>query len=182
MKLRRLCFYRCVSVHRKVSASVPAGIPPPRVDIPRDQTPSGQTPREQTPPGADTPKVRHLPRSYPLEQTPNQEQTPPWSRHPPHKQTSPGADTPQEQTPPKIFLVLFFLFAFFFAFFAFFCFLLHFFAFYCIFLHFFYTPTPRYSTGDGHCCGRYVSYWNAFLLFLFHIRCGADDSTDATFR
>ena len=29
-----------------------------------------------------------------------------------------------------------------------------------------YTPTPRY----GHCCGRYASYWNAFLfIFEFEV-------------
>ena len=64
-KLRRLYFYRRVSVHRGVgvSASVHAGIPYP-------------------------PKSRH-----PLEQTPP-EQTPPKSRHPPRSRHSPGADTP----------------------------------------------------------------------------------------
>ena len=102
-KLRRLCFYRRLSVHRGgVSASVHAGIPHP----PREQTPWEQTP---PPPGADTP----------LEADTPPEQTPPWSR-------PPGADTPREQTPPRS------------------------------------RPAPRY----GHCCGRYASYWNAFLLIL----------------
>ena len=70
--MRRLCFYRHLSVHGGgwggvgVSASVHAGIPHP--PTPRDQV----HPWEQTPPGADTPL----------------EQTPPGSRHPP------GADTP----------------------------------------------------------------------------------------
>ena len=72
----------CHSVHRGVSASVHAGIPPP---------PGAETPWEQTPP-----QSRQPPRSrHPLEQTPS-EQTPPWSRHPP-----PGADIPQEQTSPE---------------------------------------------------------------------------------
>ena len=69
--------------------------------------------------------------------------SPPRSRHP-----SPAADNPREQTtppgadtpPPKFFL-----------------FFLHFSS---IFLHFFTPP----NTGDGHCCGLYASYWNAFLL------------------
>ena len=50
-KLWRLCFYTCLSVHKRGSASVHAGIPPPRVDIPQEQV----APREQTPPGAGTP-------------------------------------------------------------------------------------------------------------------------------
>ena len=71
-KLRRLCFYRRLSVHRGVSASVHAGIPhkPPQEQTPpQSRPPWEQTPREQTPP---------------LQQTPY-----------------PGADTPQEQTPPR---------------------------------------------------------------------------------
>ena len=111
-KLRRLCFYRHLSVHRGVgvSASVHAGIPhpPQEADPPEADTP----PQEQTPPTADTP----------------QEQTPPKSRHPPE------ADTPQEQTPPRSRHPL-------------------------KSRH----PPPRY----GHCCGRYASYWNAFLFLIF---------------
>ena len=51
--LRRLCFYTCLSVilfTREVSASVHAGIPPPRKQTPREQT---------TPSRADTPRRRH---------------------------------------------------------------------------------------------------------------------------
>ena len=101
------------------------------------------TPPEQTPPGS-----RHPPR----------EQTPPWSRHPPRADTPPKSRHPQsrhpqsrhthprEQTPPPPGAD---------------------------------TaprgadtplpgsrppgadsPPPRYS----HCCGRYASYWNAFLF------------------
>ena len=104
-KLRRLCFYRHLSVHRPVgvSVSVHAGIPHPlEADTPWEQTPPQnrhplkQTPLEQTPLGADT-----SPRAdTPLEQTPPKADT-----HPP-EQTPPGADTPLgvdplEQTPPQ---------------------------------------------------------------------------------
>ena len=53
-------------VHRGVSASVHAGIPP-EADTPRKQTPpwSRQSPRSRHPPETDTPRSRH-----PLEQTP----------------------------------------------------------------------------------------------------------------
>ena len=62
----------CDSVHRGVSASVHAGIPPTRPNTPWSRHP----PRADTP-GADPPGSRHPP-----------EQTPPQSRHPP------GVDTP----------------------------------------------------------------------------------------
>ena len=78
-KLRRLCFYRCLSVHRGVGClpQCMLGYHPPGADTP--------------PPRADTPREQTLPH--------------------------PGADT----------------------------------------------PPPRY----GHCCGRYASYWNAFLFILY---------------
>ena len=99
----QICFYRpqqscgqgniftpvCHSVHRGVSASVHAGIPPPEQRPPRSRHPPEQTtPQEQTP----------------LEQTPS-EQTPPWSRHPPGaviplEETPPRADTPRSRHPP----------------------------------------------------------------------------------
>ena len=55
--LRRLCFHRCLSVHRGVCpiACWDTPIPPgrhPRANTPR-QTPPGQTPPGQTPPWAD---------------------------------------------------------------------------------------------------------------------------------
>ena len=28
------------------------------------------------------------------------------------------------------------------------------------------TPRQATPTEDGYCCGRYASYWNAFLLYL----------------
>ena len=75
----------CDSVHRGrgVSASVNAGITPPRSRHPPEQTP----PWEQTPPRADT---------HPPEQTPT-----PQSRHPPPRADThpPGADTPQRRPP-----------------------------------------------------------------------------------
>ena len=58
MKLRRLCFYTCLSVHGGGVCLVHAGIPPPG---------SRQPPRSRHPPGADTP----------LEQTPPHQQTSP---------------------------------------------------------------------------------------------------------
>ena len=85
-KLRRLCFYRRLSVHGGVgvSASVHAGIPSPGADTP---SPGADTPLEQTPP---------------QDQTPPQEQTPPRSRHPPGPDTPPSRQTdPPEQTPPE---------------------------------------------------------------------------------
>ena len=55
--LRRLCFHRCLSVHRRVSASGPGG---GVSATPPGQTPLGandptQTPPEQTPPGQTHP-------------------------------------------------------------------------------------------------------------------------------
>ena len=90
----------CDSVHRGVSASVHAGIPPgsrhppweqtpPRSRHPHEQTPprsippGSKPPHKQTPPGADTPLGADTP----------QEQTPPGIRHPPEQ-------TPLEETPP----------------------------------------------------------------------------------
>ena len=77
------------------------------------------------------------------------EQTPPWSRHPleqtPQSRHPPGQTPPQEQTPQAD------------------------------------TPLPLEQTPpwsrhsppeadnppeNGHCCGRYASYWNAFLLTI----------------
>ena len=74
-KLRRLCFYTCRSVilFTGGSASVHAGIQPPRPGTPRPGTPRPGTPSEQTPP-----RSRHPP-----DQAPQQEQTPLRSRHPP---------------------------------------------------------------------------------------------------
>ena len=81
-KLRRLCFYRLLSVHRGGgSASVHAGIPPPKSRHPPEQTP----PWEQT----HSPGSRHPPGSRP-----------PWSRHPPGSRHPPSRHPP-EQTPPR---------------------------------------------------------------------------------
>ena len=91
------------SVHRGLSVSVHAGIPPPtRSRHPQSRHPLGaDTPRADTPLGADTPLSRQPPDQIPT--TPRSdtplEQTPSGSRHPP-EQTPPGANTPMEQTPP----------------------------------------------------------------------------------
>ena len=77
----------------------------------------------------------------PPEQTPPGADTPgadtPQSRHPPGADTPLGADTPQEQTPPQS-------------------------------RHPPRADTPKEQTSppgrDGHCCGWYASYWNAFLF------------------
>ena len=83
-KLRRLCFYRRLSVHGGVgvSASVHAGIShPPEQTPPRSRPPRADThpPVADTPLGADTLLGADTPR----------EQKPP-----------PGADTPPEADPP----------------------------------------------------------------------------------
>ena len=73
-KLRRLCFYRRVSVHRGggvcLSACRDTTPLPPGADIPlgsRHLPPRVDTPQEQTPPGADTPRSKHPPGSrHPL--------------------------------------------------------------------------------------------------------------------
>ena len=62
-KLRRLCFYRRLSVHRGVgvSASVHAGLPPPRSRHPPSRHPPEQTPPwEQTPPPEIRPLLRKV--------------------------------------------------------------------------------------------------------------------------
>ena len=72
-KLRRLCFYMCLSFSPQGgSASVHAGIPPPRDQAtppPRDQTSPGRDPLgPDTTPIADTPRSRHHPGPAPLPQ------------------------------------------------------------------------------------------------------------------
>ena len=80
-KLRRLCFYTCLSFCSQWgSASVHAGIPPGPRTPPRDQA----HPPEQTPPGS-----RHLPPGADIPRADN----PPGSRHPPPLSS-------REQTPP----------------------------------------------------------------------------------
>ena len=114
-KLRRLCFYRCLSVHRGRGVCLSAWWD----THPPEQTPLSRHPQEQTPP-----RSRHPREQTPLDQTPP-EQTPP------RADTPLGADTSQSWHFPEL------------------------------------TPPPEADTPprDGHCCGRYVSYWNAFLLF-----------------
>ena len=99
-KLRRLCFYTCVSVHRGGLPQCMLGYhhpspPPPEAGTSPEQTPPrSRHPREQTPP---------LPGSRPPRAV-----SPPGSKHPPRSRQPPLA--------------------------------------------------------DGYCCGRYASYWNAFLF------------------
>ena len=173
MKLRRLCFYRRLSTGGVCLSAwcdtPPVSRHPPEQTPPWEQTPPIADPLEQTPPQNRHPRSRH-----PLEQTPPPwSRHLPWSRHPPRTDTPgadtpwcrhplPGADTspgsrhphsrhPPQQTPPE------------------------------------HTPQeqthpqpPREDTPwkqtppsahtcsrDGHCCGWYASYWNAFL---FHRR------------
>ena len=104
---------------------------------------SAQCMLEYHAPRADTPPAQRPPeQAHPLEQTPP-EQTPPGSRHPPEQtppgaDTLPGPDTPRADTP--------------------------------------WTTTPWTTAPPGpdpppgrhgHCCGRYASYWNAFLFKIY---------------
>ena len=102
-KLRRLCFYRRVSVHTggMVSASVHAEIPhPTRSKPPPEQTPPSRHTQEQTPPwsrhllpGADTSPLSRHPHSHPWEQTPPRADIPPGSRQPPPPERRPLLQT-----------------------------------------------------------------------------------------
>ena len=72
----------CDSVHRRVSASVQAGIPHP----PWSRHPSGaDTPLEQTPPRADTPPPEQ---TLPRVNTPPHQIRHPWSRHSPEQKVN----------------------------------------------------------------------------------------------
>ena len=112
-KLRRLCFYTCLSFcSGGGSASVHAGIP---------------LPWTRHPLGADAPWTRHPP-----EQTPPGSRHPARSRHTPREQTPSRPGTPQGADTP---------------------------------LGTRHTPGPGvHPPADGYCCGRYASYWNAFLF------------------
>ena len=120
-KLRRLCFYTCLSVHRGSTWAVPPG--------------TRYSPQDQVhPPGPGTPPgTRYTPPGY-HQVHPPEPGTPPGTRYPPpwdqvpwDQVHPPGPDTtPRDQVHPPGTQ---------------------------------YTPPP----GDGYCCGRYASYWNAFL-------------------
>ena len=117
-KLRRLCFYRHLSVDGggDVCLSACWDNNPPKQTPPWSSHPPGAAMnRSRHPPGADTPPLGADP---PWEQTPS-----PGGADTP----SPGADTPWSSHPTGSRDPV---------------------------------PPPRY----GHCCGRYASYWNAFLL------------------
>ena len=100
-KLRRLCFYRRLSVHSGVgvSASVHAGIPHPSHPCSRHPPrskhhPGADTPRSRPPPGADTPRGKHPPVAD-IPSGSRHHPPPYWSRHPL------GADPPGADTPPR---------------------------------------------------------------------------------
>ena len=118
-KLRRLCFYTCLSVHRGSLPQCMLGYHTPRTRY----SPGPGTPWDWAPPIPDTPRTRQPPNQvpprtrHPLGPGTPQDQAPHRTRHP----TGPG--TPQDQAPPP-------------------------------------PPPPA----DGCCCGRYASYWNAFLF------------------
>ena len=121
-KLRRLCFYRRVSVHGggdiclSACSDTRSKPPPPRADTPRADTPPEQTaPQSRNPPRANPPQSRH-----PQSRYPPQSRQPPQSRNPPQSRHSPRSRQPHRSR----------------------------------------HPSPR----DSHCCGRYASYWNAFLF------------------
>ena len=145
-KLRRLCFYKRMSVHRgEYLTRYPPRIryPPPGPGTlpgtrytPRDQVPP-QDPLDQIHP----PRTRYTPQDqvHPLDQvpprpgtsqtryTPGTRYTPQDQVHPPDQVNPPGPGTPPStRYPPGPGT----------------------------------PPPPRY----GFCCGRYASYWNAFLF------------------
>ena len=104
----------------------------------------GIHPLEQTPPEADPPGSRHPPGN----RHPPGADTPLWADTPLGADTLPEADppgsrhppeqtSPQEQTPPLPPRAD---------------------------TPGVDTPQSRHPPGDGHCCGHYTSYWNAFLL------------------
>ena len=86
-KLRRLCFYTCLSFcSQGSSASMHAGIPPPGSRHP--------PPLDQAPPGAGNPSPgsRHPPEQAPPPTRQPPEQTPPQTRHPPRSRHPPSRD------------------------------------------------------------------------------------------
>ena len=72
-KLRRLCFYTCLSVHRRGICLSACWDTPWDQALPKQTPPVGPgTPQTRHPPRADTPQAQ-----APLEQTPSWNQTPP---------------------------------------------------------------------------------------------------------
>ena len=120
-KLRRLCFYTCLSVHG--GGCTWAGIPPRQVPL-WDQV---HPPGPGTPPWDQVhhPQGRYTPRAGT-----------PWDQvHPPGPGTPPGTRyTPRTRYPPPGQV---------------------------------HPPGPGTPPADGYCCGRYASYWNAFLFCHF---------------
>ena len=106
--LRRLCFHRCLSVHRGVPAQVPPSqVPTWQVHPLVGTAPSRHNPQVGTPPTpqqvhpqASTPLLAGTPRQVhpPSRHTPPR-QVPPWQVHPPTG-TFPWAVPPKAGTPP----------------------------------------------------------------------------------
>ena len=97
--LRRVCFHRCLSVHRE--GNTWAGTPPGQVHPPGRHNPSpslGRYPQAGTPPGQVHPLGRYTPQAGtpPGKYTP----LPSLGRHPFWADTSTWAGTPQAGTPP----------------------------------------------------------------------------------
>ena len=97
--LRRLCFHRCLSVHRGVCLSAcwetPSSLPSRETPLPR-RPPSRETPPCQgDPPAKETPPAgRHPPRGNPPAKDT------PLPRRPPAKETPHQGDTPLPGRPP----------------------------------------------------------------------------------
>ena len=112
--LQRLCFYRCLSVHRGVSHQGDhlVGRPPGRETPWQGDPPSRETPQQGDPPGRRHPPGRRYPlgRRHPLAGRPPQEggipqqgdplagrppgkEAPPGRRHPLGRRHSPGRET-----------------------------------------------------------------------------------------
>ena len=102
---RRLCFHRCLSIHRGMwqtpPGQTPPGWTPPRADTPWQSPPQADTPLgKHTPPGqthtpwADThPLGRHTP--------PGRTHTPWADTHTPGQNHTPGQTFPRADTPPS---------------------------------------------------------------------------------
>ena len=140
----RLCFHRCLSVHREGGVHpCQTDMPPCQADTPQADTPlSGRHPMpgRHTPVRQTPPTGRHSPGRHPCGQTPLT------GRHPsqadtPHRQTPPGQTPPARQTPPSG-------------------------------RHPHQADTPIRQTPpppDSYCSGRYASYWNAFLFLVMRL-------------
>ena len=132
-KLRRLCFYTCLSF-----CSQGGGLP---------QCMLGYHPPDQARPWTRHTPTRHTPQTRYLPHRADTSPPPPRTRHHPSDKAPPRPGTPQSRHPPRP------------------------------------GPPPREQTparsrhppADGYCCGRYASYWNAFLFVIdFDLCCYSD--------